>query len=407
MTACGLAFIAIVRIPAPALPERKQNNCATASTLFWRQQMQHSNIVGGSTAKRVINCPGSVVLVQKMPPKPSQHADRGTLLHNAISAILEGKNVDVIGSTYEGQVLTQDLYNEKITVALALLDEVDPFREMMYEVETRVGFGNLLPDVFGSTDLVGRIGTRAIVLDWKFGDGVVVDAVENEQLMFYAAAAMRTDAAKWAFDGATEIECIIIQPPMIKRWVTTKERIAQFERDLVRAVQAAQLPDANLATGDHCRWCAAKPVCPLMTGAVDRALQTQMQELDITMLSQYLKKAEMIESWIKDLRELAVQLLEKSLPVPGYKLVAKRGTRQWADEHIAKVAIEFAGLNPYKEPELLSPAQAEKMFKKSKLILPDELFVTVSSGTTLASEDDPRPAVLQLSGLTAALSKLQ
>jgi len=370
--------------------------------------MQHSNIVGGSTAKRVINCPGSVVLVQKMPPKPSsEHADRGTLLHNAISAILEDMNVDVIGTTYEGQVLTQDLYDEKIVSALSLLDEVDPNKEMMYEVETRVGFGDLLPNVFGSTDLVGRIGNRAIVLDWKFGDGVVVDAVENEQLMFYAAAAMRTDAAKWAFDGAAEIECIIIQPPMIKRWVTTKERIAQFERDLINAVKAAQLPDAKLAIGDHCRWCAAKPVCPLMTGAVDRALQTQMQELDITMLGQYLKKADLIEEWIKDLRGLAIQLLEKNLPVPGYKLVAKRGTRQWADEHITKVAIEFAGLNPYKEPELLSPAQAEKMFKKSKLILPDELFVTVSSGTTLADEADPRPAVLQLSGLTAALSKIQ
>ena len=87
--------------------------------------MQHSNIVGGSTAKRVINCPGSVVLVQKMPPKPSnEHADRGTLLHNAISAILEDMNVDVIGMKYEDQVLTQDLYDEKITVALALLDEV-------------------------------------------------------------------------------------------------------------------------------------------------------------------------------------------------------------------------------------------------------------------------------------------
>ena len=370
--------------------------------------MQHSNIVGGSTAKRVINCPGSVVLVQKMPPKPSsEHADRGTLLHNAISAILEDMNVDVIGTTYEGQVLTQDLYDEKIVTALALLDEVDPNKEMMYEVETRVGFGNLLPNVFGSTDLVGRIGDRAIVLDWKFGDGVVVDAVENEQLMFYAAAAMRTDAAKWAFEGATEIECIIIQPPMIKRWVTTKARIVQFEHDLVKAVKAAQSPDAKLATGDHCRWCAAKPVCPQMTGAVDRALQTQLKELDITMLGQYLKKADLIEEWITDLRGLAIQLLEKNLPVPGYKLVAKRGTRQWADEHITKVAIEFAGLNPYKEPELLSPAQAEKMFKKSKLILPNELFVTVSSGTTLASEDDPRPAVLQLSGLTAALSKIQ
>ena len=370
--------------------------------------MQHSNIVGGSTAKRVINCPGSVVLVQKMPPKPSsEHADRGTLLHNAISAILEDMNVDVIGMKYEDQVLTQDLYDEKITVALALLDEVDPDKEMMYEVETRVGFGDLLPNVFGSTDLVGRIGDRAIVLDWKFGDGVVVDATENEQLMFYAAAAMRTDAAKWAFDGTTEIECIIVQPPMIKRWTTSKERIAQFERDLIKAVKEAQQPDAKLAMGDHCRWCAAKPICPQMTGQVDRAIQTQLKEIDITMLSQYLKNAEVIEDWIKNLRELAIQLLEKSLPVPGYKLVAKRGTRQWIDEKEAQVVLDLAGVNPFKEPELISPAAAEKLLKKSKLTLPPELVVSVSSGTTLASEDDPRPAVLQLSGLTAALSKIQ
>ena len=369
--------------------------------------MQHSNIVGGSTAKRVINCPGSVALVQKMPPKPSsEHADRGTLLHNAISAILEDMNVDVIGMKYEDQVLTQDLYDEKITTALSLLDQVDPDKEMLYEVETRVGFGDLLPGVFGSTDLVGRIGSRAIVLDWKFGDGVVVDAEENDQLMFYAAAAMRTEAAAWAFSGADEIECIIIQPPMIRRWTTTKERIAQFERDLVKAVKEAQLPDAKLATGEHCRWCAAKPVCPKMTGAVDRALQTQLKEIDVDTLGRYLKNAELLEDWIKDLRGLALQLLEKDMPVPGYKLVQKRGTRQWVDECKAIVALSVAGVGPYKEPEVISPAQAEKLLKKSKMVLPPELVVTVSSGTTLASADDPRPAVLQLSGLTAALSKI-
>jgi len=43
--------------------------------------MLHSSIVGGSTAKRVMACPGSVNLCAKMPPKPSSvHADRGTLL---------------------------------------------------------------------------------------------------------------------------------------------------------------------------------------------------------------------------------------------------------------------------------------------------------------------------------------
>ena len=41
----------------------------------------HSRIVGGSTAKRVMNCPGSVALVATVPPSPpSKYADEGTLL---------------------------------------------------------------------------------------------------------------------------------------------------------------------------------------------------------------------------------------------------------------------------------------------------------------------------------------
>jgi hypothetical protein len=254
---------------------------------------------------------------------------------------------------------------------------------------------------------VGRIGDRAVVLDWKFGDGVVVAAEENPQLMFYAAASMRTDAAKWAFDGAKELELIIVQPPVIRRWVTTFDRIKQFEQELVQAVKAAQQPDAKLQHGDHCRWCTGKPICPKMTGAVDRALQVQLKDVDVDMLGKYLKNADLLEDWIKDLRGLAVQLLEKSLPVPGYKLVAKQARRQWVSEQDAAEALEFLNMNPYKQ-ELISPAQAEKELKKRKLALPPELVVSVSSGTTMAPESDPRPAVVQIGQqLTAALSKLQ
>jgi hypothetical protein len=296
-------------------------------------------------------------------------------------------------------------------MALALLDEVDPHKRMEYEVETRVGFGDLLPGVFGSTDLVGRIGDRAIVLDWKFGDGVVVDAEENPQLMFYAAASMRTEEAQWAFAGAIEVELIIIQPPMIKRWVTTKERIKQFEQELVQAVKAAQQPDAKLAVGDHCRWCTGKPICPKMTGAVDRALQVQLKEIDVDMLGKYLKNAELLEDWIKDLRGLAMQLLEKNLPVPGYKLVPKQARRQWSNETKALQALHDLGV-PRAElltPEqLISPAQMEKVLKKRKMALADDLVVSVSSGTTMAPESDPRPAVVQIGQqISAALLKLQ
>jgi hypothetical protein len=264
--------------------------------------------------------------------------------------------------------------------------------------------------VFGSTDLLGRIGRRAFILDWKFGSGVAVEADDNPQLMFYAAAAMRTPEVQWVFDECDEIECIIVQPPSVKRWVTTTKRIKAFEQELAMAVKISQMPDAPLNAGDHCRWCAAKPTCPKMTGMADRALHAQLDSLDVAQISEYLKKADMLEQWITDVRGLAHQVLDAGKPVPGFKLVAKRAIRQWADDDQALVAMMNEGIS---EDELItskvvSPAQAEKVLKKHGKQLPANQVVAVSSGSTLVEESDPRPAVLQIGQqLTAALSKLQ
>jgi len=373
----------------------------------------HSQIVGGSTAKRVMNCPGSVALCAKMPPQPSsKYANEGTLLHNIIAEVLEHdkKPIEFLGTTYEDITFTKDLLEDKLYPALDLLNLVDPNCEMDIAVETRVGFGDFLPDVYGSTDLLGRIGQRAIVLDWKFGDGVAVEAEENPQLMFYAAAAMRTPEVQWVFEGATEIECIIVQPPELKRWVTTPERIKKFEQELKLAVKLAQSKDAPLKIGDHCRWCVAKPTCPLMTGAVDRAVHAQLDILNVEQISGYLRQADMLEQWITDLRALAHRILETGKPLPGYKLVAKRATRQWVDDDAALVAMLNDGI-PEDElltSKIISPAQAEKVLKKHGKQLPADQVVAVSTGSTLAPESDPRPAVLQIGQqLTAALSKLQ
>ena len=363
--------------------------------------MQHSKIVGGSTAKRVINCPGSVALVAEMPPQPSSsYAEEGTLLHDEISEFL--------GNLDYRFTCSQDLIEDKLKPALDLLDEIDPDKTMEYEVETRVGFGDLLPGVFGSTDLMGRIGNKAIILDWKFGAGVPVPAEENEQLMFYAAAAMRTPEAKWVFDGATEVELVIIQPPTIKRWTTTIERIKEFEQTLIRAVKIAQQPDAPLKNGDHCRWCAAKPVCPVMTGAVDRAVAIKMDAIDVDKIGAYLHNADLLESWIKDLRALAEEMMKKGKPVKGWKMVPKRATRSWVKEEDAKTALlQHLKESEVIETKLVSPAAAEKLLKAQKLKLPDGLTVAISSGNTIAPESDPRPAVVLIGQqLNAALSKL-
>ena len=372
--------------------------------------MAHSKVVGGSTAKRVIACPGSVALCAKMPPAPSStYADKGTLLHTAMDAILSSSEFgprNVIGMTYQGETLDEHLYDEKITPALEALDEIDPDQQMEYMTEAQVEFGELLPDVFGTTDVLGRRGRKAIVLDWKFGDGVPVSAEENSQLMFYAAAAMRTETTAWVFDKVDEVELIIVQPPHIRRWTTTVDRIREFEIALVLAVNLAQKPDAPLSHGDHCRWCNAKPICPRMTGAIDRALKVQIEALDAPSINAYLKAADVLEEWIKGIRALGFQMLEQGVQLPDWKIVQKRALRKWVNPEEAAKALDDMGIDPFKS-EIVSPAQAEKLLKPLKLKLPDGLAVAESSGTTMASAEDPRPAVLQIGQqLTAALSKI-
>jgi hypothetical protein len=251
------------------------------------------------------------------------------------------------------------------------------------------------------------------VLDWKFGSGVAVDVEENAQAMFYAAAAMRTDATRWAFKGVEEVELIIVQPAHaphhIKRWVTTPGRILNFERELFVAVKTALLPDAPLTSGDHCRWCAAKPVCPLLTGAVGRALQTRIKALDADQIAAYVANADLLETWVADVRALAQTMMEQGVRLPGYKLVPKRGTRKWLSEERALDELAALGFTNEEltETALLSPAKVEKVLKKRKLDLPRDLVVSVSTGNTIAPESDPRPEALMIGRqLAAALGKL-
>jgi hypothetical protein len=357
----------------------------------------HSSIVGGSTAKRVIACPGSVALCAKMPPQPpSPYAEEGTLLHSAIQMVVESGESSIDVGLEMG--LT-DSQIEKLRFCEETLDLIDPLFEVEWRPEQRVEFDGALQGVFGTVDMLGVFGETGYVLDWKFGDGVAVEAKENEQLLFYAAAAR----ASGHLHGTSRLRMFIVQPPFVREWATDWARVDQFETDLLIAVKLSQSAEPPMALGSHCRWCAAKPICPMMTGAADRALRASLEGLDAAAIGEHLQQADLLEDWIKSVRDLGQQMLENTVAVPGWKLVQKQARRKWVDE---ARALEVLG-EEFVERSLMTPAQVEKVLKKRKETLPDDLIVAVSSGVTLATEADPRPAVVQIGRqLTAALSKI-
>lgn len=354
----------------------------------------HSKVVGGSSAERVLNCPGSVALAAQMPPQEENEAMReGTRRHELVAEILNEK------------IDSRSVDDEKVLDALDLFDmKFDPNNQALYDVEHRVSFP-WDASIFGTADVIGTLDKNtAFVMDFKFGDGYQVEAVGNAQLMFYAAAAY--ESRHWAFRDRDDVELVIIQPPFIRRDRIGVHDLRQFSADLQRAVKAAREPDAPIVEGDHCRFCPGKALCPAKTGAAERAIVTAVDKIGPHQIGRWMDVAQNLEDWASDVRKLTQKALEAGVPVPGWKLVNKRAQRSWADEKAAHAALQALAPD-VSFTELVSPAQAEKALKAQKIKLPDGLTVAVSSGLTIAEEGDARPAAVTIgTTLVSALSKL-
>ena len=63
---------------------------------------KHSSVVGGSTAARLLNCPGSFQRSQALPPSadvPSEYAEEGTAMHAVMDALMRAR----MGGSFTGQ----------------------------------------------------------------------------------------------------------------------------------------------------------------------------------------------------------------------------------------------------------------------------------------------------------------
>ena len=370
--------------------------------------IQHSarahSSVGGSSAKRVMECPGSMQLCAKYPSKSSEFADEGTAGHEAIDMILQGKtqkDTDVIGLTFNKIVITPEFYEEAIAASLDIFDAIDKeLGGIEFFNEQRVTFPGI-EGAFGTVDIVGAARDRTVVLDWKLGRGVPVEAEANSQLMYYAYAAAHTEPTSKFFDRDKPIELFIVSPRVndgepFTRWMTSWLQLEAFAIDLKHAVERALEPDAPFKLGPHCRFCNGKVGCPLYNNLATDMLALTREEL-AEQIAERLPYADLMIEMGKNLKDTAHALLEQGQSIPGWKLVNGRATRSWKDEektlkYFAKLGLPAAERHVKK---IISPAQAEAALKRNALPaeLPAALVDKSSSGTTLAPESDKRPAV--------------
>src|SRR6476646_6307366 len=109
---------------------------------------------GGSAAARVLRCPASVGLVEKVPAhlrRTSAYADRGTALHAAMTRLIERECSleDLVGETIGDYTLTRDDTENALRPALAYVEALLDQPGAEYYLEYRVAFPTI-PGAFGT-----------------------------------------------------------------------------------------------------------------------------------------------------------------------------------------------------------------------------------------------------------------
>lgn len=354
----------------------------------------HSKL-GGSSAKRWMNCPGSVDLIARLPKveEDSEYAAEGTQAHALAAHCLEN-DLDAWEALANYSLLS---YGD----VGAIQSYLDYVRSLPGRRDIEVSFHRpeLHEDYYGTVDaavysVTGGTDIVLEVVDFKFGAGVYVPVVDSEQLLYYAAGYIAGDFGFWPDEGTVRLT--VVQPRLdwsgdtIRSWDTTVKAIELWLMDECLPAMNRDRPD-EFVMGDWCQFCPAKLVCPAQAEAldeIDNALPPA--ELEDDALGELFEKCERVQPLRKAVRDEVQRRMMNRGSVPGVKLVAGKADRVWKDEAEARLTYAYKEA-AFNKPKLLSPAQAEKLPGGKDFVAEWAYKPEVSPTIALAS--DPRTAV--------------
>ncbi len=401
----------------------------------------HSNrshaLLSASGATRWMNCTPSALAEDKIEECASEYADEGTYAHELgelkIKLALNPSNIflkKLIADKRKNQYYSHELE-----------DFVDSYRDYVIErfnaakakspkaiilIEEKVNLGEYIPEGFGTCDIAIVYLDVVELIDLKFGMGVRVDAVNNDQLMIYGLGFVSK------FDmlfNISKIKLTIFQPRL--------DHISDFEishSDLVNYGVKIVKPKAEIAikgegdfeAGTWCKFCKLKPSCRTLRNFAfeqlrhdfkdDEVLKGELEELGkeepeqyvlkLKELSQVYKSVNIISDWIDSVKKYMVSEALKGVKFPDLKLVRGSSKRTWKDENESISVLADLGHSEadLKNTKIKGITDIEKLVGKKEF---EELGLTYKplGSPTLVDESDKRVEIELRDSIEEAFSE--
>lgn len=363
--------------------------------------VHHSTVVGGSTAELRLLCNMSIDESKKAPRDTSIYAAHGTALHTVVERAIDGDMADAdVIKMFEGvdygellndenekeqfghHVMTKKAIMAKALPSLAYFDDTvpqsaefwleefgtfceledspfnrdgDPFE--IYDKHTKE-FGGGSPDVLFYDEKSGRAG----LIDWKYGDGWIVDPENNSQFKFYLALGIHIGV----LPVVDEYEAHVFQPAEKleedqygRHHIYTYEELEDFIFNVREAIEAPRTHNP----GAHCKGCKGKLACSVYKKWLARTEDTDVSALDNKALAEELDFIDTLKAYIKEVEAAALRNAKNGVTIPGWKLEIGEGNRTFKDEASAGLALGRLGL-PAKERQIVKLISAPQALKK-------------------------------------------
>ncbi|HIT93111.1 DUF2800 domain-containing protein [Garciella nitratireducens] len=361
--------------------------------------MSKHAILSASGAHRWMNCTPSARLELEFDDNSGEAAAEGTAAHalseHKLRKALRMRSKKPV-SPYDSVEMDNytDGYVEFVLEVIAQAKQAcsDP----LILIEQQLDFSKYVPDGFGTGDCVIIADGTLHIIDFKYGQGVLVSAEDNPQMKLYALGALDL------FDGIYDIEMVsmtIYQPRRenVSTSTVSKESLYQWAEEVLKPkAELAFAGDGNYCPGEWCQFCRAAVKCrsraeaKMKLATFEFALPPLLSDEEI---ADILSSIGDLTSWANEIIAYATDAaVNHGKKWPGFKVVEGRSNRKYKDEEAVAEAAKNAGYPDIYKQSLITITEMEKLMGKTKFneVL-GGLIMKPPGKPTLVPVSDKRP----------------
>lgn len=366
-------------------------------------------LLSPSAAHRWINCTAAPLLERAEPDKGSSFAEEGTLAHAycakklksflGLPTVDEEREIAQLGAKYHTGEMDEYTDTYKTIVLEKFNEAKQRTKDAQLLIEVQLDFGHYIPEAFGTSDAVIIADGMMEVIDFKYGKGVKVSAVENPQMMIYALGAWELFNFEYNIQS---VRMTIVQPRIdnLSEYEVSAGELVKWADNVLRPKAKEAYNGGKQKPGEWCRFCKIKAKCKKLSST---CIDAQKANADPRLISSedmahtILPMLSTFKTWLSGVEEYSLQQAMGGVHYDGFKVVEGRSVRKIVNQDAVIDLLKGEGLakESYIKPtELRSITDLERLMGKKRFdSLCADYIVKPQGKPALVPSSDKRPEV--------------